>query len=853
MSVTTTDGPAGLSGQSARVVWREPLAWVASAVGLGLSAATAAWLIDAVPVVAMLSVAAALALSVAAWFEASRRATDRAAIQLRRFAEATDDPLLMVSRMGVTTFTNAAFRRLVGAEASEGVGIARLQDLVQDGERWQEALAATAERAFAGEAGELEVPIQPAGSGSGGIICLRLVAQPLPDGGVAWRGEDVGERRRAEVRLKRQLNLLADFLDNLPVGFFSVDAEGRFLYINRTLADWLGESAQSLCRGTQRFADFVAAEAPREGPAIGDLFGAFQRGDDGEVTLRPRTGAPFRAYLAQSQLAEEDGAFVHSRSLVLRDQWPLKDAAGGPSAAQRVRWLFDQAPVGVAMVDLGGQVSDCNRAFLKLIGLHRDGVVGRPLTDRISLEDRGDVTGQLSKVLMGTMRAAHLEVRMPGVNRDLVASLYASRMEEADGDVAGLVVHFIDTTEQKHLEAQFAHSQKMQAVGQLAGGVAHDFNNLLTAMIGFSDLLLERHGPEDPSFADIMQIKQNANRATNLVRQLLAFSRKQTLKPVFLDITEALSDMTSLLRRLLGENLELVMEHGADLGVVRVDPGQMDQVIVNLAVNARDAMPGGGTLTLRTSRLTLSESAERGPELIPAGDYVVIEVIDTGVGIRKKDMGLIFEPFFSTKEVGAGTGLGLSTVYGIIKQTDGYIVVDSAPGEGTTFCIYLPRYEPAVAPVTEGELATGRSSARIANSDEATADLTGVGTVLLVEDEDAVRMFGARALRARGYRVLEAPNGEAALDVINDGEAVIDIIVSDVVMPGMDGHTLVRLVRQELPTVRVILMSGYAEDVVSADLWADPTIHFLPKPFTLQGLAAKVKGVLESPLDSSAP
>ncbi len=847
MSVIATDGPAGLSSLSARIAWRYPPAWLGGAGALGLAAGGCVWFGGAAWLGGALGVAAVLSLAAAAWFEASRRATDRAATLLRRSAEASDDPLLIINAKGETNFANPAFRRLVGAGEGEGAGFADLRALLQDGEGWGEALAATLERAVAGEAAELEVPIQPAGGGHGGLIWLRLRAQPLA-GGVVWRGEEVGERRRLEATLKRQRNLLADFLDNLPVGFFSVDAEGCFLYVNRTLAGWLGETSQGLCHGNRRFAEFVAVDVPREGPAIGDLFGAFQRGDDGDVTLRPRTGEPFRAYLAQSQLAGPDGAFVHSRSLVLRDQWPLKDATGGPSAAQRVRWLFDQAPVGVAMVDLGGQVSDCNRAFLKLIGLHRDAVVGRPLTDRISLEDRGDVTGQLSKVLMGTMRAAHLEVRMPGVRRDLVASLYASRMEEADGDVAGLVVHFIDTTEQKHLEAQFAQSQKMQAVGQLAGGVAHDFNNLLTAMIGFSDLLLERHGPEDPSFADIMQIKQNANRATNLVRQLLAFSRKQTLKPVFLDITEALSDMTSLLRRLLGENLELVMEHGADLGVVRVDPGQMDQVIVNLAVNARDAMPGGGTLTIRTSRVALPESAERGSELIPAGDYVMVEVVDTGVGIRKEDMGLIFEPFFSTKEVGAGTGLGLSTVYGIIKQTDGYIVVDSAPGEGTTFCIYLPRYEPAAMPAAESDAAAGRSTARHKSGEDAVSDLTGAGTVLLVEDEDAVRLFGARALRGRGYRVLEAPNGEAALDVINGSEAAIDIIVSDVVMPGMDGHTLVRLVRQELPAVRVILMSGYAEDVVSADLWTDPTIHFLPKPFTLNGLAAKVKDVLEGPL-----
>jgi len=387
----------------------------------------------------------------------------------------------------------------------------------------------------------------------------------------------------------------------------------------------------------------------------------------------------------------------------------------------------------------------------------------------------------------------------------------------------------------------------MQAVGQLAGGVAHDFNNLLTAMIGFTDLLLARHGPGDPSFADIQQIQQNANRATNLVRQLLAFSRKQTLAPVRLDVAEALNDLSHLLGRLIGEKVELKLEHGRDLKPVRVDRGQFDQVIVNLAVNARDAMPGGGQLTIRTSTFKLNVAVQRGHDLVPPGRYVLIEVVDTGTGIRKEDMERIFEPFFSTKEVGAGTGLGLSTVYGIVHQSGGFIFVDSAPGEGTTFSIVLPEYHEDAR-----EAATAKAAVRAA---EEPADLTGAGTVLLVEDEDAVRMFGARALRNKGYKVLEATNGEAALDVINATDEPIDLIISDVVMPGMDGHTLVRLVRHERPGVKVILMSGYAEDAFRDEISRDPSIRFLAKPFSLKGLARKAKEVLagKSPAASGRP
>jgi two-component system cell cycle sensor histidine kinase/response regulator CckA len=345
--------------------------------------------------------------------------------------------------------------------------------------------------------------------------------------------------------------------------------------------------------------------------------------------------------------------------------------------------------------------------------------------------------------------------------------------------------------------------------------------------------MLQRHKPGDASFADIMQIKQNANRAASLVRQLLAFSRRQALQPRLLNVTDSLAELSNLLRRLLGETIELKMVHGRQLGLVRVDPGQFDQVIINLAVNARDAMPGGGTLTIRTNPVTVDQPIQRGPELMPAGDYVLIEVADTGTGIPRENLGRIFEPFFSTKEVGAGTGLGLSTVYGIVRQTDGFIFVESELGQGASFTIYLPRVEADPAAETKPALPAA----------ETNADLTGSGTILLVEDEDAVRLFGARALKNKGYRVLEARSGEQALDVLR-GDEPIDVLISDVVMPGMDGVTLARLVRMERPAMRIILMSGYSEDVARNGIDPADRIHFLPKPFSLKQLAGAVKMVM---------
>jgi two-component system cell cycle sensor histidine kinase/response regulator CckA len=369
----------------------------------------------------------------------------------------------------------------------------------------------------------------------------------------------------------------------------------------------------------------------------------------------------------------------------------------------------------------------------------------------------------------------------------------------------------------------------------LAGGIAHDFNNLLTVMIGFCDLILQRHRPGEQTFADIMQIKQNANRAANLVRQLLAFSRQQTLQPKVLNITDVLAELSNLLRRLIGVNISLEVIHSRDLGFVRVDQVQLEQVIINLAVNARDAMKDeGGKLTIRTSNVTVERPVRRGADTMPPGRYVKVEMLDTGHGIEAENLERIFEPFFSTKEVGAGTGLGLSTVYGIVSQTGGFLQVDSKPGQGAAFTFFLPRHE------EEADAAPAAKD----RAPLASQDLSGVGTLLLVEDEDPVRLFGARALRNKGYTVLEAKNGDVALDVMKETEAPIDLIISDVVMPQRDGPSLIREVRGRYPGMKVIFISGYAEDDFRESLERETGIHFLAKPFSLDQLAGKVKEVL---------
>lgn len=391
-------------------------------------------------------------------------------------------------------------------------------------------------------------------------------------------------------------------------------------------------------------------------------------------------------------------------------------------------------------------------------------------------------------------------------------------------------------SEVRHGDA-LAQMLRLKAVGQLAGGVAHDFNNLLTVMIGFCDLLLLRHRPGDPSFPDIMQIRQNGHRAATLVRQLLAYSRRQTLQPRVVCLTELLAELAHLLRRLVGPAIDLKLEHGRDLHPVLVDAGQLEQVVVNLAVNARDAMPMGGALTIRTANLHLEGSLPSIGDVVPPGEYVQIDVLDTGTGIPPDIIDRIFEPFFSTKRMGIGTGLGLATVYGIVKQSGGHLAVDSVVGKGTDFHIYLPAHpREATSPIRrEGE--------------EEARDLTGTGTILLVEDEEAVRLFSARALRNKGYKVIEARNGRSALDILSHTRDPIDLLITDVVMPEMDGPALVEGFRAVRPGLKVIFISGYAEPALTA---GGADIHFLAKPFGLNQLTAKVKDVL-SPGSGAAP
>ncbi len=418
-------------------------------------------------------------------------------------------------------------------------------------------------------------------------------------------------------------------------------------------------------------------------------------------------------------------------------------------------------------------------------------------------------------------------LRLSRKDKELFVQVTLDRVQ-IDGQVS-LIAVLNDATELKTLEAQFVQGQKMQAVGQLAGGVAHDFNNLLTAISGHCDLLLLRHDQSDPNYGDLVQINQNANRAAALVSQLLAFSRKQTLQPEVLDLRDTISDLIHLLNRLVGEKVLLTLSHDPVLKPVRADKRQLEQVLMNLVVNARDAMPEGGEIRIETEVLTLTEPLCRDRATVQPGDYVTVKVIDSGMGIPADKLQKVFEPFYTTKRTGEGTGLGLSTVYGIVKQTGGFIFVDSVVDRGTEFTVFLPVCETNETIKPQAEDVPDTKTAR-----------QGEGVVLLVEDEAPVRAFATRALRLKGYTVLEAESAEDALLILEDPDLNVDVFVTDVVMPGMDGPTWVRKAMQTRPDVHVVFVSGYTEGAFDESGPQLPNSTFLPKPFSLTQLTEAV-------------
>ena len=608
---------------------------------------------------------------------------------------------------------------------------------------------------------------------------VRLSVHRSTPGHFLWRFEEFAERGGQ-----------ARGADGITLPMLVAGRGGAVLYANEAMRRLLGTRPRAL--------DRVFTELPlRSGMTVAVA------GADGPV---------------QAVVLELEGVADRREIYLL----PLR-ALPRPAAIDGI----EDVPVALVRLTAQGMVQGANRLARDLLRLAPE--------EEVSASELLEGLGRSVRDWIGDVAAGRVPgkpevLRVSRVEEEVFVQVTLRPLGAHPQD--GLVAVLSDATAMKTLEAQVVQSQKMQAIGQLAGGVAHDFNNLLTAISGHCDLLLLRHDPTDPDYADLAQIHQNANRAAALVGQLLAFSRKQTLRPATIALDEVVSDVTQLLKRLVGEKVRLALETDGCAGLpIRADRRQLEQVLVNLVVNARDAMPGGGTVRIVCEPCRLDTDLSRDRAVVPAGDYALIRVIDDGTGMPAEVRDKVFEPFFTTKRPGEGTGLGLSTAYGIVKQSGAFIFVDSEPGQGTTFSLYFPRHdgvEPDVVPT-----APIRAPVR-----------AGHGVVLLVEDEAPVRAFAARALRLRGYTVIEAESAETALDILADPSVSVDVFVSDVIMPGLDGPSWVREALKSRPDVRVVFVSGYAEDSFT-DIQTDlPQSVFLAKPFSLDDLTRTVQECL---------
>jgi len=491
-------------------------------------------------------------------------------------------------------------------------------------------------------------------------------------------------------------------------------------------------------------------------------------------------------------------------------------------ANEHLAAVIQSSPLAIYTLDPTGTVRTWNRAAEALYGWRAEEVIGRPLPT--IAQDMEELRGEALRGLEATRR------RKDGTAVNI--SLSVAPLHDAAGRVTGILSIAADVTEMRQLEAQYRQAQKMEAVGRLAGGIAHDFNNLLTAIIGTTALVLEDLGLESRARLDIQEIEKAAKRAAGLTRQLLIFSRQQVLEPRALDLNALVGNLEQMLHRLIGADIELRTKQATALGAVRADPGQLEQAIVNLVVNARDAMPQGGRLTIETADVELDRSYVAGHVPTQPGPYVLLAISDTGVGMDGATKARLFEPFFTTKEPGRGTGLGLATVYGIVKQSGGYIWAYSELGHGTTFKIYLPRVAETPEPP---ESTTGRPT-----------PVRGSETVLVVEDQEEVRKLTKRVLEGRGYTVLAARNGVEALEIVGRHPTQIHLPITDVVMPGMNGREVAQLACAKRSDLKVLYVSGYTGEAVLQHRLLQPGVAFLQKPFTPDALAHKTREVLDN-------
>lgn len=685
---------------------------------------------------------------------------------------------------------------------------------------------------------------------------------------IFWNIKDITANKNIEQILQEERRGLHDFLDYLPSALYICDKNYQIEYVNHALAKLLNTSREDLIG--KNLKDYLATNSPLPPAHTASWKGQIHLAQNEQV---------IECYAAQENF--RDNSEIKTRGILISTLPGDKELKQQLTEnTDKLSWMFDFAPISIILCNKDNQIVDSNSTAAAFLRIDKKNLLNTNITNLFKEEDRNKFYQEEQNITSAANGngTSVIDVHLNNDKEERISTLYIRAAYHlhatANEPLSGYIIYMLDSTARKNLELQFAQAQKMQAMGQMAGGVAHDFNNLLTAMIGFCDLLLQRHGVGDPSFSDIIQIKNNANRAAGLVRQLLAFSRKQPLKPKLIDVTENFVELSHMLKRILGEQISLKFYHGTDLGYIRVDPVQFSQVILNLAVNAKDAMNNRGTLSISTRTESLLEPYQFGADTIAPGEFVVIEVSDTGCGIPIENLTRIFEPFFSTKQnvVGSGTGLGLATVYGIVRQTEGFIKVNSIVGRGTTFAIYLPRFESDEetenSPSETGkEIITAMNGTPVLTVQEKVTSnnnpklIFGLNVssidrlhelsprndenirILFVEDEDSVRTFAVRALKKKGYEVIGCNSAENALEHLAE-DTNFNLMITDMVMPGKNGAELAEIVKAKIPAIKIILASGYSEEIARRELSVSDNFEFIAKPFSLGDLTKKVFDVL---------